>query len=103
MILPTLTIVQAERGHMHRELCPWTRFSLVEILVLVGGAIPPAPAVPASTRISARLKRVQEHSSRVSMFTAELCFQVRGYPGAHGRARGYRPSQTCTGLVAAAT
>ena len=26
----------------------WTRFSLADILVLVGGAIPPAPAVPAS-------------------------------------------------------
>ena len=31
---------------------------LAEIPVLVGGAILPAPAVPASTRISARLKRV---------------------------------------------
>ena len=29
-----------------------------QIIVLVGGAILPAPAVPASTRISARLKRV---------------------------------------------
>ena len=43
----------------------WTRFSLAEIVVLVGGAIPPAPAVPASTNISVRLKRVQEDSSRV--------------------------------------
>ena len=33
-----------------------TRFSLAEIVELVGGAIPPVPAVPASTRISARLK-----------------------------------------------
>ena len=39
-----------------RELCSWTHFSLAEILVLVGGAIPPAPAVPASTRISAKLR-----------------------------------------------
>ena len=37
------------------------------ILVLAGGAILPAPAVPASTRITARLKRVQEHSSRVNI------------------------------------
>ena len=40
---------------------------LAEILVLAGGAIQPAPAVPASTRISAGLKRVQEHSSPVNM------------------------------------
>ena len=46
------------------ELCPRTRFSLAEILVLAGCAILLAPAVPASTRISARLKRVQEHRSR---------------------------------------
>ena len=39
------------------ELCPQTRFRLAEILVLAGGAILSAPAVPASTRISARLKR----------------------------------------------
>ena len=47
------------------ETCPWTHFILAEILVLAGGTIPLAPAVPASTRISARLKRVQEHSSPV--------------------------------------
>ena len=41
--------------------------SLADILVLVGGVIPPAPMVPASTRNSARLKRVQDHSSPVSM------------------------------------
>ena len=40
-------------------------FSPAEILVLVGGAILPAPAVPASTGMSSRLERVQEHSSRV--------------------------------------
>ena len=49
------------------ELCPWTRVSLAEILVLAGGGILPAPAVPASTRIFARLKYVQEHSSAVSI------------------------------------
>ena len=32
--------------------------SIAEILVLVGGAIPPAPVVSASTRISVRLKIV---------------------------------------------
>ena len=31
------------------------------------GAILPVPAVPASTRIAARLKRVQEHSPRVNL------------------------------------
>ena len=30
--------------------------------VLAGGAVLPAPAVPASTRISAGLKRIQAHS-----------------------------------------
>ena len=33
----------------------------------MGVAIPPAPAVPARTRISARLKRVQGHSSPVNV------------------------------------
>ena len=37
------------------ELCPWTRSSLADIRILVGGAIP--PVVPASTMISATLKR----------------------------------------------
>ena len=46
------------------EPCPWTHFIVAEILVLVGGAILPAAAVPASTRMSARLKRIQEQSSR---------------------------------------
>ena len=50
-----------------RQPCPWTRFSLAKIIVLVGSAIPPAPAVPASTGISLRLKRVQEHRSRVNI------------------------------------
>ena len=41
-------------------------------LVLAGGAIPPAPAVPASTRISARLKRdiprrVLDHSVQAGL------------------------------------
>ena len=37
------------------ETCPCIRFSLAKILVLVGGAIPPAPVLPASIRISAWL------------------------------------------------
>ena len=41
----------------HRKL------SLAEILVLAGGAITPAPAVPARTSILVRLKLVQEQSS----------------------------------------
>ena len=43
------------------------RECLAEIPVLVGVAILPVPAVPASTRICAKLKRVQEHSSPVSI------------------------------------
>ena len=41
------------------ELFSWTNFVLAEILVLAGGAILPSPVVPASTRISAKLKCVQ--------------------------------------------
>ena len=51
------------------ELCSSpARFSLEEILVsvLAGRAILSAPAVPASTRISARLKSVQGHVSAVN-------------------------------------
>ena len=54
-------------GYIHAVNCVSpTRYSLADILVLAGGVIPPAPAVPASTRTSARLKRVQEHSSPVN-------------------------------------
>ena len=49
-----------------RETCPCTHFIVAEILILVGCAIPPAPAVLASTRVSGRLKRVQGHSSPVN-------------------------------------
>ena len=41
------------------------RFSLAEILLMVGGAILPVPAGPSSSRISPRLKRVQD----VAQFT----------------------------------
>ena len=51
--------VPSDADSFTRELRPWTRFSLAKILVLAGGAIPPAPAVPASTRISARLQRAR--------------------------------------------
>ena len=46
------------------ELCPGKRCCLAEILVLAGGAIPPAPALPASTRISGGRRR----RARVSCF-----------------------------------
>ena len=56
------------------ELCSRTCLSLAEILVLVGGAILPAPAVPASTLITAGLKRVQEHSAPVNMTLCDLFY-----------------------------
>ena len=49
------------------ELCPCPRFSLAEILVLVGTAGASGMTPPSSTRISARMKCVQEHSSPVNM------------------------------------
>ena len=45
--------------HGCTKLFPWTHFSLTEILVLAGGTILPAPAVPVSTRVSGRLRCVQ--------------------------------------------
>ena len=58
-----------------RFFCPWTRFFLVGIPVLVGGAIPPAPAVPISTHISARLKCVQRHVAAANMIASQSnCF-----------------------------
>ena len=45
--------------------CIPNTFSLPEILVLAGTADADGMAPPTSTRISARLKRVQVHSSRV--------------------------------------
>ena len=59
MLLPLLMLTG--------EWCSYTHFSLAEIVVVVGGAIVPAPAVPASTRVSSRLKRVQGHSSPVKL------------------------------------
>ena len=40
--------------------------------MLAGGATPPGPAVPGSTRISARMKCVQEHSSPINMSVAGM-------------------------------
>ena len=57
------------------ELCSY--LILPEMLVLVGGAIRPAPAVSASTMISARLKRVQEHSSPVNKVLGSSPHTVR--------------------------
>ena len=61
--------VPSERGAVTGELCSWTHSSLAQILALAVGVILPAPAAPTSTRISARLKRVQEHSSPVNIIT----------------------------------
>ena len=49
------------------ELCSCTHFSLAEILVPAGTTGAGAIARLTSTMISARLKRVQEHSSPVKM------------------------------------
>ena len=50
------------------ELCPWTRYSLAEFLVrLAGTAGADGMAPPTNTRISARLKCVQEHGSPVNV------------------------------------
>ena len=50
---------------------------LAEILVLAGGATLPLPAVPSSTRISAMLKRAQDHSSPMSMSNRGTCYVSR--------------------------
>ena len=50
-----------------RETCLRTYFSLAEILVLAGTADAGGMAPPTSTRMSARLKCVQERSSPVHM------------------------------------
>ena len=47
-----------------------TRRSLAEIIVLAGGVIPPAPAVPSITRISDRPKRVLGHGLAMKMYIA---------------------------------
>ena len=49
------------------ELSPRMSFSLADILVLAGGVILPVPAVPARSRISAKLTRVQEYTSAVNV------------------------------------
>ena len=47
--------------------CVPASFTLAEILVLAGTAGASGMAPPTSTRISARLKRVQEHNLRVNI------------------------------------
>ena len=67
MVRPSISLVLGVLGFRRwkftGETCPRTHFILAEILVLAGGAILPAPAVPASTMISARLQRAGSHSS----------------------------------------
>ena len=49
-------------------MCSWTRrVSLVDILVLAGNASAGRMTPPVSTRISARMKRVQQYSSPVNV------------------------------------
>ena len=47
-------------------------FQLVDILVLAGFTILPAPAVPASTRMSARLKHAGSIVTQVNMVGVAL-------------------------------
>ena len=69
--------------------------------VLHGGVIPPAPLVPASIRISARLKQVQAHSSRVNI---DHLFR-KGPPQCHGQVatiiplRQHNCAMECVALV----
>ena len=53
------------RSAFTAELCSPTLLSLAEILVLAGTTGADRMTMPASTRISARLERVHEHSSPV--------------------------------------
>ena len=66
------------RLQFHSERVFPTRFILAEILILVGDVIPLAPAVPASTRISDRMKCDQEHVSRVNVHLVWARAVVRG-------------------------
>ena len=51
------------------KLCARTRFSLAEILVLAGTTGAGGMAPPTSTKISARLKRAQGHSSAKNLIS----------------------------------
>ena len=52
------------------EVCPWTRFSLADILVLAGTPGAGTMTPPTSTRVcSGHLKCVQGHGSPVNMFS----------------------------------
>ena len=57
------------------ELWFWTRFSLAEILVLAGTAGAGRMAPPASTGISAMMRCVQGHVSRVYMSALDVIYQ----------------------------
>ena len=59
--------MRQSRLHSRVNYVP-TRFSLVDILVLDGTTGARGMPPPASTGISARLKRVQGHGSRVNMY-----------------------------------
>ena len=60
------------------ELCSRKRCSLAEILVLAGSAGAGGMAPPASTRFSARLERVQDHSSpRGGCSVYAICWRGR--------------------------
>ena len=64
--LPYVARATAARGAASRDNCAPEHVAAQQILVLADGAIPPAPAMLASTRISVRLQRVQRHRSPVN-------------------------------------
>ena len=73
------------------ELCSCTRSSLAEILVLDGTAGADKMAPPTSTRIFARLKRVQGHGSPVNVLVCTTGNQVGAAGGCHFRGSVARP------------
>ena len=85
-----------------------TRLILPEIRVLAGGAILPAPAVPASTKISTRLGRFQGRVSPINIGVAmkRVCrgrLQKKGVPCARGCTSGdrSRAAPRCTPRIPA--
>ena len=67
--------------HGMGELCSRSRFSLAEILVLVGTVGAGRTAPPASTRISARLKHVQDSSRVNAMYDSSRVALLTPLPG----------------------